>query len=91
MRDDPGLDIDPITGCLAEQYDLGVSAVTFLPIGYDLNAWVYEVAATDGARYFLKIRSNPVHQPGLRVPRALLDRGIQHVLAPMRTRSMKLW
>ncbi len=91
MRDDPGLDTDAIAGCLAVQYGIGVSAVTFLPIGYDLNAWVYEVVSTDGAHSFLKIRSNPVHEPGLRVPRALLDLGIQHVLAPLRTRSKKLW
>jgi uncharacterized membrane protein len=90
MRDDPGLDVNSIAACLAAQYGLSISAVSFLPMGYDLNAWVYDVVSTNGTRYFLKIRSNPVHQPGLRIPRSLLDPGIQHVLAPLPTRSARL-
>ena len=91
MREDPGLDVGRLSACLDAQYDLRVVSVTFLPIGYDPNAVVYEVISWDGTAYFLKIRFGPVHEPGLLVPRALIDRGISNVLAPLRTRSSDLW
>lgn len=91
MREDPGLDVSEISACLDAHYDLRVASVTFLPIGYDLTAAVYEVVSCDGSAYFLKIRFSPVHEPGLLLPRALMDLGIRNVLAPLRTRSSKLW
>ena len=91
MRDDPGLDLDTIAACLDAQYGLRVSAITFLPLGYDLNAAVYKVIAEDGTDYFLKIRFAPVNESGLRVPWALSERGIRNVLAPLQTRSSELW
>src|SRR5215216_8186123 len=90
-RDDPGLDLDAISACLDAQYDLRVSSVTFLTLGYDLNAAVYKVIARDGTTYFLKIRFGPVHESGLIVPWKLAERGIRNVLAPLQTRSGELW
>jgi spectinomycin phosphotransferase len=90
-RDDPGLDLDVIIACLDAQYDLRVSAITFLPLGYDLNAAVYKVIAEDGTAYFLKVRFGPVGEPGLLVPWALSKRGIRNVLAPLQTLSSELW
>ncbi len=91
MRDDPRLDLDAIAACLETQYDLRVSSITFLPLGYDLEAAVYKVLTEDGTAYFLKIRSAPVHESGLLVPWALQERGIRNVLAPLQTRSRELW
>ena len=91
MRDDPGLDLDSITACLNAQYDLRVRSVTFLPLGYDLNAAVYKVIAEEGTAYFLKIRFGSVHESELLVPWALAERGIRNVLAPLQTRSRDLW
>jgi spectinomycin phosphotransferase len=90
-RDDPGLNLDSITACLDAQYDLRVSAIAFLPLGYDLNAAVYKVIAEDGTTYFLKIRFGPVDESGLIVPWALAARGIRNVLAPLPTQSGELW
>jgi spectinomycin phosphotransferase len=90
-REDPGLDLDTITACLDAQYDLRVSAITFLPLGYDLNAAVYKVIAEDGTAYFLKVRFEPVRESRLLVPWALSKRGIRNVLAPLQTRSSELW
>jgi spectinomycin phosphotransferase len=89
-RDDPGLDLDAIAVCLNEQYDLHVSAIAFLPLGYDLNAAVYKVVTEDGSDYFLKIRVGPVRESGLLIPWALSKRGIRNVLAPLPTRSSEL-
>ena len=91
MREDPGLDVDKIVASLEAHYGLRVTSATFLPIGYDRNAAVYEIVSRDGTAYFLKVRFGPVHQPSLLVPRALIDLGISNVLAPLRTRSSNLW
>ena len=91
MRDDPGFDSQPIADTLETQYGVRVVQSAFLPIGHDMNAFVYRVVADDGAAYFLKIRTGPVYLPGLLVPRALIDHGINAVLAPLRTRTSELW
>jgi spectinomycin phosphotransferase len=90
-RDDPGLVLDTIAACLDVQYGLRVSSVTFLPLGYDLNAAVYKVITEGGTNYFLKFRFGRVKESGLLVPWALSERGIQNVLAPLKTRSGELW
>jgi hypothetical protein len=51
-RDDPGLVLDTIAACLDVQYGLRVSSVTFLPLGYDLNAAVYKVITEGGTNHF---------------------------------------
>ena len=91
MRDDPGLDTARIAATLDAHYGLRVASVAFLPIGYDRNAAVYRVTADDSAAYFLKVRFGPVDEPGLLVPRALIERGVPTVLAPLRARSSALW
>ena len=91
MREDPGLDVERISACLDANYDLQLTSVAFLPIGYDPHAAVYEVVSRDGTTRFLKVRFGPVHEPSLLVPRALIDLGVRNVLAPLRTRSSNLW
>ncbi len=83
MRDDPGLDTARIAASLQAGYGLDVAAIRYLPIGYDLDAAVYEVVVADGERYFLKVRFGPVSEPGLEVARALAEFGIGQVLAPI--------
>src|SRR3954465_4267706 len=91
MRDDPGFDSQTIADTLESHYGIHASETEFLPIGHDMNCFAYRVAATDGATYFLKIRALPIFQPGLLVPRALIDCGIKAVLAPLRSRDSRLW
>jgi spectinomycin phosphotransferase len=91
MREDPGLDTGRIVACLDAQYGLQVASVTFLPIGYDLNAAPFEAVTADGTSYFLKIRFGPVHEPGLLLPSALIENGIPSIVAPFPTRSSDLW
>jgi len=91
VRDDPELEAEGIAACLAVHYGLEIASLTYLPIGHDLNAFVYEVGAPDGSAYFLKIRAGPVYEPGLLVPSALVERGIPNILAPLRTLDARLW
>jgi spectinomycin phosphotransferase len=85
VRDDPGFDAGAIAACLEAHYGVRILTLSFLPIGHDLNAAVYDVAAENGAHYFLKIRTGPVFAPALLVPRALIELGVPNVLAPVRT------
>lgn len=91
MRENPGVSYTAIAACLEAHYGLCVDSVEFLPIGHDLNAAVYKVTADDQTAYFLKIRTGPVFEPGLLVPRALIDGGVGNVLAPLRTHAAQLW
>lgn len=91
MRDDPGLDHGNISACLRTHYALDVLGVSYLPIGYDLNAFVYRVETATGERYFLKARRGPVDEAALAVPKALRERGIPNILAPLPTQTGDLW
>jgi spectinomycin phosphotransferase len=91
MRDDPGLSKHAIAACLAANYGLDVVAVHFLPLGYDASASVYRVVDRTGTDWFLKVRNGPVYEPGLLVPRALIECGIPTILAPLPARSSMLW
>jgi spectinomycin phosphotransferase len=91
MREKPNIQEGEIAACLSTLYGVQVVSVNFLPIGYDLKAWVYEVMTEDGTTYFLKIRSGPAPEPALLVPRALIEHGIKNILAPLRTVTQDLW
>ncbi|MBA2754857.1 MAG: phosphotransferase [Chloroflexia bacterium] len=91
MRDDPGLDFGAISSTLRDHYGLGTVSATFQPVGHDPNASVFEVMADDGRAYFLKVRSGPVHEPGLLVTTTLTALGIPNVLAPIQTATGDLW
>lgn len=91
MLDDPGLDSGAIVAGLAAAYGLRGTAVRFLPVGHDPSAAAYQVDVGDGASYFLKVRFAPLYEPGLLVPRALLDVGVHNVIAPLWTRTGDLW
>lgn len=91
MREDPGLDACEVAASLGAHYGLRVLSVVLLPLGYDPYAAVYRVGSREGDVFFLKVKFGPVHEPGLRVPRALIEGGVPNVLAPLRTRSGDLW
>jgi len=85
MREKPNIQDELISTYVHEQYGVGNSSVAFLPIGYDMRAWVYRIRADNGESYFLKLRAGPVNQASLLVPRILSEYGIGQVLAPLRT------
>jgi spectinomycin phosphotransferase len=91
LRDNPEINAEIIAGCLTVAYGFQPTSLTYLPIGYDLNAYVYEAVSDDGTSYFVKIRSGNVYEPALDVPRALNDHGVRNVLAPLLTQSGQLW
>jgi spectinomycin phosphotransferase len=91
MRQPPNLPEQSILACLRTLYELPVISCRFLPIGYDLNAFVYQALTAEGASYFVKIRKGALYPPGLLAPRLLIEQGIPNILAPLRTRTQALW
>ena len=95
-RNDPNLDSANLSACLRDYYGVDPAEITFLPLGFDLDAAVYDVRAEDGSRYFLKLRvrrdgrAAPVSDTGQLVARALADAGFSSVVAPLPTRSSAL-
>jgi spectinomycin phosphotransferase len=87
MREDPGLDPRRIATCLDARYGLEVAFINYLPVGYDLSAAVYEVGTDAGESYFVKVRFDPRDDTGLLVSQALVDQGIENILAPLLSRD----
>jgi spectinomycin phosphotransferase len=84
MLEKPNLSDDQIISTLNHHYNLRVSGLEFLPIGYDASAWVYRVE-TDEKRYFLKVKKGTPYPPSLLVPHHLKAQGIHQVVAPLAT------
>ncbi len=90
MLDPPAISDDDIVARCRRAFGLFAEAVEFLPLGYDVDAWVYRVHAADGDR-FLKIRRGPVNEASLVVPAQLAARGIPHLVASIATTSGALF
>lgn len=90
MLEKPNLADDVIIANLRDHFGLTVTALEFLPIGYDANAWVYRVEATDSQTYFLKVKKGAIYIPSVEVPRYLKDSDIQQIVAPLPTQSGSL-
>jgi len=72
-------------------YALDIAELTFLPLGHDALAWVYRVRASAGETYFLKVRRGVLNEASLTIARALHDRGVARVVAPLPTVQGALW
>ncbi|MCC6313224.1 MAG: aminoglycoside phosphotransferase family protein [Thermomicrobiales bacterium] len=84
VREDPGLNENVIAAALAAGYGLRAESIVSWPVGFDFQAAIYRIVASDGEEYFLKVHFGPFDAASLRVPRAAIDRGIDRVLAPLR-------
>ena len=80
-----------IVACLRASYGVAVAELTFLPLGYDADAWVYQAVADDGRAYFVKVRRGAVYAPSVAVPRALRAAGLAEVVAPLPTIDGSPW
>ncbi|HTP09396.1 MAG TPA: phosphotransferase [Anaerolineae bacterium] len=91
MLEKPDFPDENIITCLRSEYGLRVAAITFLPLGADLNTAVYRVTADDGTAYFLKLRSGVFNETSVTLPEFLSDQGVPHIIAPLATSSGQLW
>jgi spectinomycin phosphotransferase len=91
MREKPPLPDATIIACLRDHYHLTITELEFLPLGNDSSASVYRASADDGRAFLLKLKRDPVFEPGLQVPRYLKDQGMKQVVVPLPTITGTLW
>ncbi len=80
-----------IIQCLWDNYGIDVVILSFLPLGADFNTAVYHVVARNRENYFLKLRSSEFLEASVSVPKYLADLGIEQVIAPLTSKTGKLW
>lgn len=80
-----------LVASIGTDYGLPISSLTFLPLGHDANAWVYEARTGDGRTLFVKVRLAMNNQAALAVPHHLVASGIEGVVAPLATSDGRLW
>lgn len=77
---------DPIIiDCLHTNYGIEASALTFLPIGADVNASVYKVQAHDQTPYFIKLKQGHHHDISIEIIELLKRSGVQQIIPPIKT------
>ncbi|HSW86442.1 MAG TPA: phosphotransferase [Rhabdochlamydiaceae bacterium] len=78
-----------IVGCLNKDYGLEVAALSFLPIGADMNASVYKAKAHNHS-YFVKLKRGHHDDIGLILLALLHEAGIKEIIPPVKTVRGKL-
>jgi spectinomycin phosphotransferase len=91
MLEKPDLPDERIIACLQDAYALHVAHVTFLPLGADRHSAVYRVVTDDETPYFLKLRGGVFDATSVALPRFLSEQGIAPVIAPLTTKTGRLW
>jgi len=74
-----------IINCLNADYGIEVAALTFLPLGADMNASVYKAQAPDLTSYFVKVKRGHHHDISVAIAELLHDAGIQQIIPPIKT------
>lgn len=92
----PKLATDYILAMLRDAYALPAARADFLPLGADINTFVFRVEVDDSAgdgdaAYFLKLRRGAFDDIVVDVPAHLHAHGIRQVMAPLATTSGNLW
>ncbi|MFG2165329.1 phosphotransferase enzyme family protein [Micromonospora chersina] len=83
MIDKPGVDERLLADEVAAAWAVDVTDLVFMPVGLDGNAWAYRVDASDGARYFLKLRRGEFIRSAVLLPGFLRAHGVRQVVAPV--------
>jgi spectinomycin phosphotransferase len=91
MQEAPPISEVTLNAAVQNDYGIVVTELTFLPIGADSSAWVYQLVSVEGTRYFLKIRKGQINQAGLAIPHYLQQTEVAQVIAPLPTRTQTLW
>lgn len=91
MLEQPDIQPEKITACLQHEYGLRAGQITFLPLGADVNAAVYQIIADDNTPYFFKLKTGVFDETSVALPRFLSDKGITQIIPPLATRTGQLW
>jgi spectinomycin phosphotransferase len=91
MLEKPPLQDELILAGLQAEFGLHAVALTFLPLGYDLNSAVYRVLAEDDKPYFLKLRKGDFNEISVTLPQFLEKQGLHGIIAPISTQKRQAW
>ncbi len=67
MLEKPSLSDQSIIDYLKNHYNIHAQLLIFLPLGADMNSFVYRVDAKDGLSYFVKLKQGHQHQIGIEI------------------------
>lgn len=79
-----------IIDCLNTNYGIKITTLTLLPLGADMNAWVYKAETDDQSSYFVKIKREHHHDVGIAIMEQLDNAGIQNIIPPIKTINNQL-
>jgi spectinomycin phosphotransferase len=91
VLEQPDVAGDQIRATLRDDFGLSIAMLAFLPLGADPDSAAYRAETAGGASYFVKLRSGPFHIASVALPHYLQGQGIPHLIAPLTTRSGRLW
>ncbi|QPC83888.1 aminoglycoside phosphotransferase family protein [Phototrophicus methaneseepsis] len=95
MLERPNIADSDLMACLQAAYELPIATVEFLPLGADTNTAVFKAwgdeADDEASTYFVKLRSGPFDEMSIVVPSYLHDKHVEHLIAPLPTRTQRLW
>jgi spectinomycin phosphotransferase len=91
MLDKPEVPDETIIACLQVDYGLMIRQIEFLPLGVDRNSAVYRAVDDGQTTYFVKLRHGIFNETSVTLPRYLSDQGLRQIIAPLKTRTGKLW
>ena len=91
MLEKPDLDDNKVINCLKRAYGLEIAAITFLPLGADLNTAVYTATTPDNKTYFVKLRRGDFDEAAVAVPKYLSDHGLKQIIPSLTTQTGQLY
>lgn len=91
MLERPDLADATVAGYVRQGWGLTGASVRFVPVGYDAQAWAYDVRTADGERYFLKLRLGSTDPVAVLVPQLLRERGLHQAVAALVTAAGDPW
>jgi spectinomycin phosphotransferase len=91
MLERPEFPDEAIIACLRSDYQLRNPQVEFLPLGVDQNSAVYRAVDGGQSNYFVKLRRGLFNETSVTLPRYLSEQGLHQIIAPLKTRTGKLW
>lgn len=74
-----------LINCLNTHYGMDIAALTFLPLGADMDATLYKAQAHDGTSYFVKLKWGHRQDIGVEIVELLHEAGIQEIIPPVKT------
>lgn len=75
-----------IIDCLSINYGINVTALTFLPLGADMDASVYKAQKHDQTSYFVKLKHGH-HDSAAFMQLLLHEAGIPQIISPIKTHA----